>query len=280
MIKQICVSLVGLLLVVGCGGSGGDSVQETPPLDNKAIAVYNQAYQENFAADSIAEIKANAQNAYVLLDTFGSGVVEHITTIKSHGNQIGGYISAGTGENYRDDFAELEPYLTSTAWPEWPDEFFVSETTTGILPIMKRRIDKMAAVDVDWIEFDNMDWLDENTRVQYNLSATVQEAKEYINALCDYTHAKDMQCMAKNTVEDFGQFDGVLYESYNNNKNWWDTEGTKAFLNAGKLVIINHYNEADCDGVYAWYKTYYKSDKISFICEDVATKKYRHYNQE
>ncbi len=242
--------------------------------------IYNQAYQENFAADSIVEIEANAQNAYVLLDTFGSGVVEHIATINSHGNQIGGYISAGTGENYRDDFSELEPYLTSTAWADWPDEFFVSETTTGILPIMKRRIDKMAAAGVDWVEFDNMDWLDEDTRVQYNLTATVQEAKEYINALCNYTHAKGMQCMAKNTVDGFEQFDGVLYESYHRKKNWWDTDGTKAFLNAGKLVIVNHYNEADCDGVYAWYKAYYKSDKISFICEDVATQKYKHYNQE
>ncbi len=242
--------------------------------------IYNQAYQENFAADSIVEIEANAQNAYVLLDTFDSGVVEHIATINSHGNQIGGYISAGTGENYRDDFSELEPYLTSTAWADWPDEFFVSETTTGILPIMKRRIDKMAAVGVDWVEFDNMDWLDEDTRVQYNLTATVQEAKEYINALCNYTHAKGMQCIAKNTVDGFEQFDGVLYESYSNDKNWWDVKGTQIFLNAGKLVIINHYNETDCDGVYAWYKAYYKNDKISFICEDVATKKYRHYNQE
>jgi endo-alpha-1,4-polygalactosaminidase (GH114 family) len=142
--------------------------------------IYNQAYQENFLADSIAEIEANAQNAYVLLDTFSTGVVEHIITIKSHGNQIGGYISAGTGEKYRDDFSDLEPYLTSTAWPEWPDEFFVSETTTGILSIMKHRIDKMAAVGVDWVEFDNMDWLDDETRVKYNLTATVAQAKAYI----------------------------------------------------------------------------------------------------
>jgi len=241
--------------------------------------IYNQAYQENFAADTLAEIEANAQNAYVLLDTFGAGVAEHIETIKSHGNQIGGYISAGTGENYRDDFAALEPYLTPTAWLEWPDEFFVSETTTGILPIMKRRIDKMAAIGVDWVEFDNMDWLDNEIRVKYKLSATVTQAKAYINTLCDYTHSKGLKCMAKNTVDGFEHFDGVLYESYNDDKNWWDVEGTHDFLNAGKPVIINHYNETDCDRVYAEYKNIYKSDNISFICEDVAIKKYKHYNE-
>jgi len=85
--------------------------------------------------------------------------------------------------------------------------------------------------------------------------------------------------MAKNTVDGFESFDGVLYESYSNEKNWWDTDGTKSFLNVGKLVIINHYNETDCDGVYAEYKVFYKSENISFICEDVATQKYKHYNQ-
>jgi endo-alpha-1,4-polygalactosaminidase (GH114 family) len=241
--------------------------------------IYNQAYQENFAADSIVDIRDNAQNAYVLLDIFGTGVVKDIDTIKSHGNQIGGYISAGTGEKYRDDFSDLEPYLTSTAWPEWPDEFFVSETTTGILPIMKHRIDKMAAVGIDWVEFDNMDWLNDETRVKYNLTATIAQAKTYINALCDYTHSKGMKCMAKNTVDSFEHFDGVLYESYHNEKNWWDVEGTQSFLTVGKPVIINHYNETDCDGVYEEYKSIYKSDNISFICEDRNLKKYKHYNE-
>jgi len=143
---------------------------------------------------------------------------------------------------------------------------------------MKERINKMATWGVDWVEFDNMDWLDEESRVKYGLTATVTEAKAYINALCDYTHAKGMKCMAKNTVDGFESFDGVLYESYSHEKNWWDTAGTTSFLNAGKLVIINHYEESDCDGVYAEYKAFYNSENISFICEDVATQKYKHYN--
>jgi len=273
----VCASV---LLFIGCGSDSSSDVSVSTTNNSvQPFAVYNQAYQENFSADSMVEIVSTAKNAYVLLDTFGGGVVENIATIKANGNQVGGYISAGTGENYRDDFADLEPYLTSTSWPEWPDEFFVSETTTGILPIMKRRIDKMAAVGVDWVEFDNMDWLDDETRVKYNLNATVAQAKAYINALCDYTHNKGLKCMAKNTVDGFEYFDGVLYESYHNEKNWWDSAGTNSFLSAGKPVIINHYNESNCDAVYTEYKKIYKSDNISFICEDVAIKKYKHYNE-
>ncbi|RUM94454.1 MAG: hypothetical protein DSZ28_03110 [Thiothrix sp.] len=246
----------------------------------KAIPVYNQAYQENFSADTIAEILNSARNAYVLVDALEDDIGKFVNQIKSKQNQVAGYISAGTGENYRSDFEDLKPYLSPTAWPQWPDEFFVSETTTGILPLMKKRIDKIAAWGADWIEFDNMDWLDEKTRQQYNLSATVPEANAYINALCDHTHAKGMNCMAKNTVDNFTQFDGVLYESYQDQKNWWDTQGTREFLTAGKRVIINHYNEANCDAVYAEYIDFYDDKNISFICEDTATKKYKHYNQE
>jgi len=246
----------------------------------KAIAVYNQAYQENYSADTIADILSNARNAYVLVDALEDDIGKFVNQIKSKQNQVAGYISAGTGENYRSDFEDMKPYLSPTAWPQWPDEFFVSETTTGILPLMKKRIDKIATWGADWIEFDNMDWLNEETRQQYNLSSTVAEANTYINLLCDHTHAKGMNCMAKNTVDNFPQFDGVIYESFHDEKNWWDTQATREFLAAGKLVIINHYNESRCDAVYAEYINFYDNENISFICEDTATKKYKHYNQE
>ncbi len=266
----IPIMVADIIFFVGCG-------QVDTPTLHYPIPVYNQAYQENYAADTIDEILAKARGAYVLLDALENDIGSKVPEVKARGNQVGGYISVGTGENYRDDFTALEPYLSPIAWPDWPDEYFVSDVN-GALPIMKSRIDKVAAWGVDWIEFDNMDWLDDNTRTTYHLNATAEEAKAYVNTLCNYTHAKGIQCMAKNTVEGFEQFDGVTYESFHDEKNWWDTQGTKEFLDAGKLVVIVHYNETDCDGVYAWYKAYYKSDKISFICEDVATKKYKHYN--
>ncbi len=262
------------LILIGCGGAGA-----VPQHSTGAIPVYNQAYQENYHADTIDDILRHARNAYVLVDPFGTGVRSHIGTIQSKGNEVAGYISAGTGEDWREDFTQLKPYLTTKAWPEWPGEYFVSETDTGILPIMKKRIDKMAAWGLDWIEFDNMDWLNEESRNKYGLKATVAEANTYINALCTYAHSKDMKCMAKNTVEGFEKFDGVLYESYSDNKNWWDQAGLQHFLQTKKLVIINHYNESDCDTVYDAYKSFYGSSSISFICEDKNSKKYKHYNQ-
>lgn len=256
-------------------GSGGSS---TP------FSVYNQAYQEDtdngYQADTINDIN-NANNAYVLIDTFGSdgiGFSNHIAGIQNNGNQVSGYISAGTGENWRLDYNALLPFLSNQEWGDWEGEFFIKETTTGVLDIMKNRIDNMASKGVQWVEFDNMDWLGSADEAGAEIQVTPQQAKDYLNALCDYTHQQGMKCMAKNVTDGFSNFDGVTYESFPNNLNWWaDNSDTSSFLNAGKTVVIIHYKENNCDSTYSWYKNKYSSDKISFTCAETSTKKYKHY---
>ena len=262
-----------------CGNSDDAPTVNNPQGSDQAIPVYNQAYQENYEADKIQDIINNARGAYVLLDPFMDGVAASIPAIKANGNQIGGYISIGTGEDWRADFQQLKPFLVSQQWGQWPGEYFVKNTNTGIVPIMKARIDSMAAWGCDWVEFDNMDWAqDDDYRSQYGVEASTAEGIAYYQELCDYVHQKRMKCMAKNTVEQGTGFDGVLYESYDNEKNWWDVAGAQSFLDAGKLVIINHYNESDCDKVYTDYMGIYNRD-LSYICEDTKLKKYVHYNE-
>ncbi len=267
------LTLLSTLLLMGCSNNNQTD-------QSKSIAIFNQAYQENFQPDTLETILSKAINAYVLIDPFDleENLTQKIPTIKAKGNQLAGYISVGTGETWRTDFQALQPYLATQEWAEWEGEYYVSETTTGILEIMQQRIDRLAQWGFDWVEFDNMDWFTPETKTTYNLQLTQEDAKEYIHTLCAYTHAKGMKCMAKNTVEGFDEFDGVLYESSHQNQNWWDHEGMRQFLEAGKLVIINHYNESDCDAIYDSYKAYYQHEGISFICEDTQLQAYRHYN--
>ncbi len=247
---------------------------------NTAKAVYNQAYQENFEADKIADIITDAKNAYVLVDPFLDNVTESIAAIKENGNEVGAYISIGTGENYRSDFSEMQAYLVTTPWEQWNNEYFVNTTTTGIIDIMKARIDKIALWGCDWVEFDNMDWVyDNDLRTTYGFEVTEAEGIAYYQELCDYVHEKGMKCMAKNLVENASSFDGVLYESYHNEKNWWEQDGAQSFLDAGKLVIVNHYNEVNCGEIYTEYKAIYNKN-LSFICEDANLHKYVHFNEE
>ena len=124
-----------------------------------------------------------------------------------------------------------------------------------------------------------MDWcFDDELRAIYGFQVTEAEGIAYYQELCDYAHQKGMKCMAKNMVENASDFDGVLYESYNDDMNWWEQSGAQSFLNAGKLVIINHYNETNCGQVYSDYKGIY-NDNLSFICEDANLQEYVHFNE-
>ncbi len=271
----ILYAVIGILL--SCDNQ--DENNPVNPTPSQAKAIYNQAYQENYEADNIDFILSQASNAYVLIDPFEDNTYESVTAIKANGNEVGAYISIGTGENWRNDFQELEPYLVTIPWGQWPNEFFVNEVTTGIIPVMKARIDKIANWGCDWVEFDNMDWIyDDDLRNTYGFQVTQAEGIAYYRELCTYVPQKGMKCMAKNTVENASNFDGVLYESYNNDKNWWDQSGAQNFLDEGKLVIVNHYNETNCNQVYTEYKGIY-NDNLSFICEDTNLQRYVHFNQ-
>jgi endo-alpha-1,4-polygalactosaminidase (GH114 family) len=242
------------------------------------MTVWNHAYQENYEADAIADITAQASDAYVLLDPFkddiGSDPQALVRTLKMRNNEVGAYISVGTGEDWRDDFTQMRPSLADDPWGEWEGEYFVSTPDDAVIQVMRARIDLIAGWGFDWVEFDNMDWaFDQANRRTYALAVTQEQATQYFGALCRYVQQSGMKCMAKSTVEGAGFFDGVTYESYTDDTNWWEQAGAKAFLAAGKPVVIVHYDEPDCAGRYAAYRAIYGAG-VSFVCEDPAVNGY------
>jgi uncharacterized protein (TIGR01370 family) len=272
-----------LAFLSGCSGSQvNNSQQDVSTNSGRAVAVWNQAYQENFESDSIADIRANARKAYVLLDPFKDELEQNgqqtVAEIRANGNQASAYISIGTGEDWRDDYAQLKPHLVAKQWGDWAGEYFVSTPNETVVNIMKARIDRIADLGFDWVEFDNMDWIhDDEYRAEYGFQASMNDGTAYYQELCSYVQARGMKCMAKSTVEDADSFDGVTYESYPDDKNWWDENGAKRFLDAGKLVVIVHYDEPDCEGIYSDYRTIYGPD-LSFICENPIQDGYVHFN--
>lgn len=243
----------------------------------QSITVYNQAYTESFNTDTFSDIIANAQNAYILIDPNDEAASKNINDIKAQNNQIAAYISIGTGEVWRADYPKMKPYLVNQDWDEWPGEFFISSTEPALVALMHARIDEIATLGYEWVEFDNMDWaFDEDLRKKYDFKTTEQQSIIYFQQMCDYVHAKDMKCMAKNMLEHTQDFDGVTFESYYENKNWWDIDAAQAFLKTEKLFIIVHYGSLKCDEAFAEYKAIYNKN-ISFICEHIGQERYIHY---
>ena len=274
--KNIGVSAIVFAMAAGGAAAAG------PELGPLPIPVWNQAYQENYEPDTIEDILAGARGAYVLIDPFqpehGDTLPDVITALHEKGNAVSAYISIGTGEDWREDFEALKPHLVERQWDDWGGEYFISMPDQEVVSIMKARIDRIAQWGFDWVEFDNMDWVyDDDYRAEYGFGATIEDGIAYYRELCDYVHSKGMKCMAKSTVEGAEAFDGATYESYEDDRNWWDQAGAESFLAADKLVIVVHYDDADCDATYGEYQEIY-GPKLSFICEDPQIGGYRHFH--
>ncbi len=291
--KNSLIFATTMLVFTACGGSKSYA---RAPMSGSSMKIYNQAYSDNNNQDKLKSIILEAKDSYILLDPFDlysdgyKDISSAISKLKTNRNLVGGYISIGTAEDWRDDFGELKKCATTIEWKDWKGEFFITDTNCA-LPIMKKRLDRLSSWGFDFVEFDNMDWFsDEDIKDKSGNKITPNEldAKKYANALCSYAHSKGLKCMAKNIISGFDKFDGVLYESYGDDvtnikagkKPWWDDSKSQimSFLDRSKLVIINHYGatKADCDEAYKAYKGYYL-DKISFICEAKKESRYIHY---
>ncbi len=273
------LAIVLLLLVSSCGGGPTVVVDPdgvVPDSPASPVCLWNHAYQENYEHDSVADILAGAQDCYVLLDPYDDPLArDAIAEISAAGNTIGCYISVGTCEEWREDFAEIREFCITEEWAEWEGEFFVSDVN-GIMPAMEARIDQLASWGCDMVEFDNMDWAeDEEQNVRFGLEVTPQQAIGYYQSLCDYVHAAGMECMAKSTREGAEDFDGGTFESSPDELDWWDHAHLQSFIDEGRLGIIFHYDERDCDDVALWYRQRYARG-LSFLCEDPSIRGYRH----
>jgi hypothetical protein len=50
---------------------------------------------------------------------------------------------------------------------------------------MKERIDRIAELGFDWVEFDNMDWTqDDDYRAKFAFEATAEMGTAYFQTLC------------------------------------------------------------------------------------------------
>ncbi|RKX91774.1 MAG: hypothetical protein DRZ90_14610 [Spirochaetes bacterium] len=240
-------------------------------------SLWNQAYQENWKADSVVDILAAAHNAYVLLDPFDSlEAREAIPAIKARGNIVGAYISVGTGEDWRDDFDMLDGSLVEKYWGEWPGEYFIDRISDDVMTVIKARIDKAAAWGADIVEFDNMDWaFDDDARRKYGFHVSIEESLEYVNQLKDYAATLGLSCMAKNMTQGAESFAGVTYESGPSNREWWEKEDLIGFLEEGKLCVIFHYRERQPEKALSEYRERY-GDKLLVLIETRSDRGYLH----
>jgi len=187
-----------------------------------------------------------------------------VTALKSQGAEVIAYISVGTRENYRDDKGVFPSHVVGRTYGDWPDEKFLDiRQVDALMPIMRARFERAAAMGFDAIEPDNMDVYINDSGFDISAADTVT----YVRSLADLAHSMGLKIGQKNVPELTYQLVGTL--------DFVVTEGCYAdgwcdqvlpYIAAGKPVYAAEYLGSGVDWVAAC--AYARSHGISMILQD------------
>ena len=132
----------------------------------------------------------------------------YVQTAVDQGAEAWCYLSVGTAEEYRDDYAELvaideaeraagrEPIL-GDAYPEWPDERWLNpRAADAFFHVMEARLDLCRDKGFTWVELDNMDGYDNET----GLSLSADDVETYVRDLIDAARDRGLSPIHKGST--------------------------------------------------------------------------------
>lgn len=118
-----------------------------------------------------------------------------INAAKATGAKIMCYISAGSAEDWRDDFKQFPKGTIGKAYDGWPGEWWLdTRNISALAPIMLARIDACAAKGFDVLDPDNINGFENDTG--FNISR--QQSIQYIRWLAQQAHKRGMAFSLKN----------------------------------------------------------------------------------
>lgn len=161
-----------------------------------------------------------------------------ITTLHSQGKHVVCYFSAGSGENWRPDYAKFLLSDLGRALDGWAGEKWLDTRSANVRSVMAARMDLAKTRGCDGVEPDNVDGY--NNSPGFPLTANTQ--LDYNRYLAAQAHARGLKVALKNDVDQLAalqpSFDFAVNEQchqYN------ECNGYSAFTSAGKPVFNAEY---------------------------------------
>lgn len=118
-----------------------------------------------------------------------------INAAKAAGAKVMCYISAGSAENWRDDFQQFPKSVVGKAYEGWPGEWWLdTRNIQALAPIMRARIAACAEKGFDVLDPDNINGYENDT----GFNITRWHSIEYIEWLANLAHEYGMAFSLKN----------------------------------------------------------------------------------
>ena len=161
-----------------------------------------------------------------------------IASLHAQGRHVVCYFSAGSGENWRPDYASFKPADLGKALDGWAGEKWLDTRSTNVRNIMAARLDKAKARGCDGVGPDNVDGY--TNKPGFPLTAATQ--LDYNRFLATAAHARGLRVALKNDVDQVttlaASFDFAINEQCNA---YSECDAYSAFTGANKPVFNAEY---------------------------------------
>lgn len=226
----------------GTGTTGGD-----PGLDPDAPPVTEgRWYRPGLAATWNYQLTGELVTYDIdvhIIDLF-DGDEAAIAGLQAEGRKVICYFSAGSGEDWRPDYDQLDPAALGQPLDGWPGEVWLDFRHPSVLAVMLARMDLAVQKGCDGVDPDNVDGYTQDSG--FVLSATEQIA--YNRWLGNRAHERGLAVGLKNDLEQVPELVDYFDLAVNEQCHEWDECDLLApFTAAGKPVFNVEYpgDEAD-----------------------------------
>lgn len=239
--------LVSFVILPACGGNNDENGDNgngghTTPLDPDADPVsegswYRPEVDTTWQWQLLETVNPDYDVEVYDIDLFDNST-SLITQLQGEGKRVICYFSAGSSEDWREDFYRFEETDIGEQLDEWEGENWIDIRSESIHGIMLDRLDTAVEKGCDGVEPDNVDGYANNT----GFSLTYDDQLAFNRFLANEAHERGLAVGLKN---DGGQAeDLVAYFDFELNEEchqYDECSEYDCFLDAGKPVFNAEY---------------------------------------
>jgi hypothetical protein len=162
-----------------------------------------------------------------------------IDTLHAQGKKVICYFSAGSSEDWRPDYMDFPTADKGPCLDGWAGERWLNVRSSGVVAVMKKRIDLAAEKGCDAIDPDNVDGFSNGN----SFSLSQQDSITYVRTLANYAHSLGMSTGLKNAQDILPSVMDVVQFAVNEEcaMSSGDCDPYTALTDAGKPVFHIEY---------------------------------------
>ena len=165
-----------------------------------------------------------------------------VAALKAAGFRVICYFSAGSSEDWREDFARFQEDELGEALDGWEGERWLDIRSENVWAIMQDRLELAAEVGCDGVEPDNVDGFSNDT----GFSLTGDDQLAFNRALANAAHERGLAVGLKNDGDQVPALVDYFDFSLNEQCHEYDEcAQLRPFIDAGKPVLNAEYTEDD-----------------------------------